>query len=115
MKTNNTTNPAEVREIDLSSCGRAILLSMVKDLRKRVAELQSLEDEKIVPEDVRDAIIHLFLRIGSWTNARWEQHLRNEYGDEKTDRIIKWLIDEGILHHFPKDSSAGFAEEDLVK
>ena len=98
-------------EIDLSGCGRSILISMIHDLRKRVRELEALESEKVVPENVRDAIIHLFLGIGSWTHSRWDQHLRNEYGDEKTDKVIRWMMDEGILYSVPKDASAGFEEK----
>lgn len=95
--------------IDLSGCGRSILISMIHDLRKRVEELEVACPAKGgVPEDVRDAIMHLFLRIGSWTNNRWDQHLRHEYGDEKTDKIISWLIAEGILDSHPKDAFAGF-------
>jgi hypothetical protein len=30
-------------------------------------------------------------RIGSWTNARWDQHLRHEFGDEATDALIEYL------------------------
>ena len=33
----------------------------------------------------------LLSRIGSWTNARFDQHLRYEFGDEQTDEIMKWL------------------------
>lgn len=97
---------------DFSSFGRSLLITTIQDLQKRVVELEKLESEKVVPEDVRDALIHLFLSIGSWTNNRWDQHLRNEYGDNKTDRIVRWLLDEGILHHVPKDAWAGFEPED---
>ena len=98
-------------DIDLSGCGRSILVSMVHDLRKRVVELELALSEKVVPEDVRDGIVHLFLSIGSWTNSRWDQHLRHEYGDEKTDKIIQWFIAEGILYEMPKDAWAGFEPE----
>lgn len=127
------------KEIDLSGCGRSILVSMihdlrkrvkeletvarpvegvacpaesgVHDLRKRVVELESALSENVVPEEVRDGVVHLFLSIGSWTNSRWDQHLRYEYGDEKTDKIIQWLIAEGILYEVPKDAWAGFEPE----
>ena len=100
-------------EIDLSGCGRAILLSMVKDLRKRVAELEVLLSEKVVPEEPRDGIITLFLRSGNW-DERWDNVLRAKYGDEKANRIITWFIDEGIVHHFP-NADSGFADEDVKK
>ena len=102
-------------EIDLSSCGHAILLSMVKDLRKRVEELEELNREKIVPEEVRDGLLFLFFQMGYETKRRWDQHLQVKFGGDKTNRIITWLLDEGILEHFPKDESAGIAKEDLAK
>ena len=104
-------------DIDLSGCGRSILVSMIHDLRKRVAELESNNTNPGaagVPEEVRDGIVHLFLSIGSWTNSRWDQHLRYEYGDEKTDKIVQWLIAEGILYEVPKDAWAGFEPEGLL-
>lgn len=101
-------------EIDLSGCGHSVLVSMVHDLRKRIVELELTLSEKVVPEDVRDGVIHLFLSIGSWTNSRWDQHLRYEYGDEKTDTIVQWLIAEGILYEKPKDAWAGFEPEGSI-
>ena len=106
-----------MNEIDLSGCGRSILISMIHDLRKRVRELEVpasrdiASDKPQVPEYVREAIIHLFLGIGSWTHSRWDQHLRNEYGDEITDKVIRWMKDEGILYSIPMDASAGFEEK----
>jgi len=38
-----------------------------------------------------EAMHWLFTRIGSWTHARWDQHLRNEVGDVSADRIIEAL------------------------
>lgn len=102
------------KQPDFSTCSRPIFISMIQDLQKRVAELEVLVQEKVVPEDVREAIIHLFLSIGSWTSSRWDQHLRYEYGDEKTDKIISWLIAEGILYEHPKDAWAGFEPEGSI-
>lgn len=45
---------------------------------------------------VSDAVVFLCAKISSSTHARWDQHLRNEYGDEKTDKIIAWLHERGI-------------------
>ena len=39
----------------------------------------------------RLAVDWLLTRIGSWTSARWDQHLRDHVGDEATDRIIEDL------------------------
>lgn len=32
----------------------------------------------------------LLVRIGSWSGARWDQHLRYDSGDEDADAIIAW-------------------------
>jgi hypothetical protein len=39
----------------------------------------------------RTAIAFLLTRIGSWTNARWYQHVRFEYGDDVADVLIDKL------------------------
>lgn len=44
----------------------------------------------------------LLTRIGSWTNARWDQHLRHEFGDESTDRLIAWLGYEKVPGEAPR-------------
>ena len=36
----------------------------------------------------------LLYRIGSWTSARWDQHLRYEFGDERASSLISFLINE---------------------
>ncbi len=41
-------------------------------------------------------IAWLLTRIGSWTNARWDQHLRNEFGDVAANAAIEFLRDCGI-------------------
>jgi hypothetical protein len=30
-------------------------------------------------------------RVGSWTDARWDQHLRHEFGDELANQMIAAL------------------------
>lgn len=40
---------------------------------------------------VRMAVAFLLTRIGSWTHARWDQHLRNEVGDEAANEAIEWI------------------------
>ena len=30
-------------------------------------------------------------RIGSWTNARWDQHLRSEFGDERANAVMEMV------------------------
>lgn len=39
----------------------------------------------------KPALQFLLTRIGSWTNARYDQHLRNEFGDENAERAIRWI------------------------
>jgi len=43
------------------------------------------------PPDVSKAILFLLIRIGGWTNARFDQHLRHEFGDTVADETMKWL------------------------
>ncbi len=38
-----------------------------------------------------EAVTWLLTRIGSWTNARWDQHLRFEFGDEIAGPVIEQL------------------------
>lgn len=38
----------------------------------------------------------LLLRIGGWTQARWDQHLRYEFGDDVAGPVIVWL--NSMLH-----------------
>jgi len=43
------------------------------------------------------ALLHwLLIRIGSWTNARWDQHLLYEFGYERTHHLIDSLAAQGI-------------------
>lgn len=39
----------------------------------------------------RTALAFLLVRIGSWTSARWDQHVRTEFGDDIADALIKML------------------------
>lgn len=43
---------------------------------------------KVTP---RKMLALLLLRIGSWTNARYDQHLRFEFGDENAEKFLRWL------------------------
>jgi hypothetical protein len=38
-----------------------------------------------------DAVFYLLTQIGSWTEARWDQHLRYIICDEEADAIIAWM------------------------
>lgn len=46
-----------------------------------------------LPESVRPMLNWLLLRIGGWTQSRWDQWLRWEYGDERAEAAIQWLSD----------------------
>jgi hypothetical protein len=90
---------------------RTLLKRQIRELEAKIAELAR---ERVLPEikwsarmsgtgpaqepsakmtddTPRHMLDFLLTRIGSWTNARWDQHLRDEYGDEKTDLFIAWL------------------------
>lgn len=47
-------------------------------------------------ETAKKHLRFLLVRIGSWTSARWDQHLRFEFGDKKTDETIAWLRESGF-------------------
>jgi hypothetical protein len=38
----------------------------------------------------------LLNRIGSQTDARFDQHLRHEFGDEATKELLAWLKKHGV-------------------
>lgn len=48
------------------------------------------------PETAKQGLVFLLTRIASWTNARWDQHLRERYGDKATDEIIEWIYKHEI-------------------
>lgn len=41
--------------------------------------------------EVAEALEFLLTRIGSWTSARWDQHLRHEFGDGRAEPMIRAL------------------------
>jgi hypothetical protein len=49
---------------------------------------------------VRLAVAFLLTRIGSWTNARWDQHLRHEIGDAAADAAIRWIAETFRVKEF---------------
>jgi hypothetical protein len=50
------------------------------------------EEQRPCPRcGARTAVAFLLLRIGSWTNARFDQHVRHEFGDEIADALHEWL------------------------
>lgn len=63
-----------------------------------------LTGEPETPPEVTQGLNRILTRIGSWTNTRWDQHLRSFFGDEATDMVIGWLAERGILPHIPNGS-----------
>jgi hypothetical protein len=39
----------------------------------------------------REAICRILNRVGSWTTARFDQHLRYDVGDEDANEILSFL------------------------
>lgn len=56
------------------------------------------------PEAAKQGLVFLLTRIGSWTSARWDQHLRERYGDKHADEIIEWLNEHEIYAPGPTAS-----------
>lgn len=65
-------------------------LGAVREEVKAVLELEAKVFNETVGS-VKPALQFLLTRIGSWTAARWDQHLRDQYGDEKADPMIAAL------------------------
>lgn len=47
-------------------------------------------------ERQKNALRTLLMKIGSMSNARYDQWLRHDVGDEDTDAIVAWLRTHGI-------------------
>lgn len=45
-------------------------------------------------ENQKKGLVWLLLKIGSWTNATWQQQLRNEFGDNFTDEVIEFVFND---------------------
>jgi len=43
-------------------------------------------------DEIPPAIVWALVRIGSWTNATWSQHVRHEFGDMVAVRAEEWLV-----------------------
>ena len=73
----------------------------VLQVMKDAAHVLVRDGYSAIPSDLREAIRtveamaealqFLLPRIGSWTNARWDQHLRYEFGDERAGPMITAL------------------------
>lgn len=48
-------------------------------------------------------LAYLLESIAGWTTSRWDQHLRNEVGDEDADRLIQWLEEKGVKPYRGKE------------
>jgi len=51
------------------------------------------EDKHRAPERMLEMLL---VRIGSWTNARWDQWVRYEAGDDAADELEAWLLERGV-------------------
>lgn len=71
-------------ETECDACG-----SLVIDHGDGNFEPVERDDEPGVT--ARLSVAFLLTRIGSWTSARWDQHLRNEIGDAAADEAIRWI------------------------
>ena len=61
--------------------------------RTAFEEISSLAGPSPVdaPPEVSRALARLLIRIGSWTSARFDQHIRHELADERADAVLAWL------------------------
>lgn len=78
--------------LNLAGPARDSLVSMI--VRRDVEREQRRPDAQaapIMPASGRLAVQFLLTRIGSWTHARWDQHLRNEIGDAAANVAIRWI------------------------
>lgn len=48
-------------------------------------------------DQVIDGLAWILLRVGSWTAARFDQHLRDEFGDGLAGELLRWLQTIGVL------------------
>lgn len=74
----------EYREHDDYQRAKERLLHGIADALARAF----LNGQREQPTEMWRMLDFLLTRIGSWTNARWDQHLRYEYGDEKAGPVI---------------------------
>jgi hypothetical protein len=64
------------------------------------------------PSAVSRGLTFLLTRTGSWTSARWDQHLRDHLGDAPTEEVIRWLAERGILPYIAEGSSGRRLQEE---
>lgn len=81
--------------LDVSKGGpEAALPKEVSDFLQTA--LESAKTELAASTQARLDLAWLLTRIGSWTNARADQHLRYEFGDERADAVIEWCARLGV-------------------
>ena len=74
-----------------------------------------LAKKHLLPRDVvetKHAIRFLLTRIGSWTHARWDQHLRHEVGDDRAKIAIDYIEEVFSVKEYaeqPASANEGFA------
>jgi hypothetical protein len=78
-----------------SRCSGAMYSSLESLLRNAYTSGRADRRERATPvapgPTARMAVAFLLTRIGSWTTARWDQHLRHEIGDAAADEAIRWI------------------------
>jgi hypothetical protein len=48
-------------------------------------------EQSELPQPPSDRVVDAIAWLLSWTPARYDQHLRHEFGDETADEVIAWL------------------------
>lgn len=86
IKADSTTLAYDAKEKEALACADAM-----EEWRKEneCRLLNCVERRREVTP--RKMLALLLLRIGSWTNARYDQHLRFEFGDENAEKFLRWL------------------------
>lgn len=92
---------ADAREVqDVPAVAECIECVEVRTIDDRHTDAGWLRDEHAVAvrtsgrasgRNLETALAFLLTRIGSWTDARWDQHLRHEFGDELANVMIAAL------------------------
>jgi hypothetical protein len=84
------------------TCGSAGVVPTCCSGSARCTEPHYRHGERIVPTRpcpscaARTALAWLLVRIGSWTDARWDQHVRHEFGDEVADVLQVFLAEVNV-------------------
>lgn len=64
---------------------------MIKVSSQYSLNFKNNEDNFALTEEQKIALCKILMHIGSWTNSRFDQHLRYEINDEDANIILKWI------------------------